>query len=42
VFSERAGIIFGNRMLLKLDGAHDSTGSGDVWEVSAGIHLHIG
>ena len=42
VLSERAGIIFGNRMLLKLDGAHDSTGSGDVWEVSAGIHLHVG
>ena len=42
VLSERAGIIFGNRMLLKLDGAHDSTGSGEVWEVSAGVHLHLG
>jgi hypothetical protein len=42
VVSERAGIIFGNRMLLKLDGAHDSTGSGGVWEVGAGIHLPIG
>jgi hypothetical protein len=42
VLSERAGIIFGNRVLIKLDGAHDSTGSGDVWEVSAGVHLHVG
>jgi hypothetical protein len=41
-FSERAGIVLGKRMLFKLDGAHRSTGSGEVWEVSGGVHLNLG
>jgi hypothetical protein len=42
VLSERVGIVFGNRLQLKFEAAHESTGSGEVREVSAGIHLHIG
>jgi hypothetical protein len=41
-FRTRAGVIFGRRFQLRLDGSHTATGSGEVWEASAGVHLQIG
>jgi hypothetical protein len=41
-FRARAGLLFGRRFQLRVDGAHTATGSGEVWEASAGVHLHLG
>ncbi len=41
-FRTRAGLLFGRRFQLRVDGAHTATGSGERWEASAGVHLHLG
>ena len=41
-FRTRVGMILGRRFQLRLDGSHTASGSGEVWEASAGVHLHIG
>jgi hypothetical protein len=41
-FSERAGLLLGERFMLKLDGAHETTGSGERWEASVGVHFRVG
>ncbi len=40
--SERAGLFFGRRFMFSVDGAHAATGSGERWEASTGVHLHLG